>query len=547
MKNRLTLRNPDLTTRIEQNNNHISKKPRLSKLQKFRKIVIVFILPAIMGFTFGECEGIFSIRCDKAPQIAYNDIFNKVCVTSDGRIYFIKDCDSLSLLYEVEGSPALYSITKRKGFLPYITVGEAGTIVKGAGTWFLVDSPTTHSLNSVCTPGADLPGPYYAVGDSGTIIKSNDQGTTWFSLPSPTTTNLYRVECNRTSSNHVKVFGAGFLAYRSSDGGNTWEDISPPLQELPDIDANMYGPLDIITSFFLNDSTGYIFGPFGLTFFTQDGGSSWLDRHAFEFEQINTAYFISVDSGMIAGDNGKIRFTTDGGLSWLEDTTASNITTQNINNVFVREDSVAVVVGDSGLVVFVATDSSLIIPVELASFIASVSENTITLNWTTATELNNSGFEIQRTPRYQEGWANIGFVEGHGTTTETQEYSYLDNTVGTGTYFYRLKQIDFSGQYEYSDVIEVEVNGPLTFGLEQNYPNPFNPSTLIKYSVPENGFVKLSVYNLVGEEVRVLVNETVDAGFYEATFNATSLPSGIYFYKLQTPNFTQTKKMILLK
>ena len=187
------------------------------------------------------------------------------------------------------------------------------------------------------------------------------------------------------------------------------------------------------------------------------------------------------------------------------------------------------------------------VPVELTSFTANVNnEGNVVLNWNTATELNNQMFEIER--RNNEGqYSTIGYVDGFGTTTEPQEYSYTDNTAGTGTYYYRLKQIDFGGQYEYSDEIEVEVIGPLTFALEQNYPNPFNPSTNIKYSLPENGFVKLSVYNLVGEEVSVLVNETVDAGFYEATFNAASLPSGTYFYRLQAGNTVQVKKMVLLK
>jgi len=187
------------------------------------------------------------------------------------------------------------------------------------------------------------------------------------------------------------------------------------------------------------------------------------------------------------------------------------------------------------------------IPVELTFFTANVNaERNVVLNWSTATEINNQMFKIER--RTNEGqFITIGYVEGFGTTTEPQEYTYFDNTVGTGTYFYRLKQIDFGGQYEYSDEIEVEVNGPLTFALEQNYPNPFNPSTIIKYSVPENGFVKLSVFNLVGEEVSVLVNQEVDAGFYESTFSAANLPSGTYFYRLQAGNTVQVKKMVLLK
>ena len=187
-----------------------------------------------------------------------------------------------------------------------------------------------------------------------------------------------------------------------------------------------------------------------------------------------------------------------------------------------------------------------IIPVELLSLSASVLVNDVILSWSTATEINNQMFEIER--RNKEGqFITIGNVEGYGTTTEPQEYSYIDNTVGTGIYYYRLKQIDFNGTYEYSGEIEVEVNGPLTFVLEQNYPNPFNPSTLIKYSVPENGFVKLSVYNLVGEEVNLLVSGQVDAGFYEIEFDATALASGIYFYRLQAGNFVETKKMVLMK
>ena len=187
------------------------------------------------------------------------------------------------------------------------------------------------------------------------------------------------------------------------------------------------------------------------------------------------------------------------------------------------------------------------VPVELTSFAANVNNNgDVILNWTTASELNNQLFEIER--RSEEGqYLMIGYVNGHGTTTEAQEYSYVDNNVEPGTYFYRLKQIDFLGTYEYSDEVEVEVNGPLTFHLEQNYPNPFNPSTNIKYNIPESGIVKLAVYNTLGEEVAVLVDGMVQAGFYEVTFDASSLPSGAYFYRLQSDNLNQVKKMLLMK
>ncbi len=188
-----------------------------------------------------------------------------------------------------------------------------------------------------------------------------------------------------------------------------------------------------------------------------------------------------------------------------------------------------------------------IIPVELTSFTANVNGNgSVTLNWETATELNNLMFEIERKDENSE-FRTIGFVEGAGTTTEPQQYSYTDATVGIGIYTYRLKNVDFDGRFYLSDPIEVDVKGPLTFALEQNYPNPFNPSTNIKFSVPESGDIKLAVFNIVGEEVAVLVNGFTEAGFYNVTFDATSLPSGVYLYKLQSANSVETKKMMLLK
>ncbi|RKY96604.1 MAG: hypothetical protein DRQ13_05715 [Ignavibacteriae bacterium] len=187
------------------------------------------------------------------------------------------------------------------------------------------------------------------------------------------------------------------------------------------------------------------------------------------------------------------------------------------------------------------------VPVELTSFTANVNNSgQVELNWSTATETNNQLFEIER--RAENGqFSTIGYVEGHGTTTEPQNYSYTDVSVSTGIYYYRLKQLDFLGSYEYFDEIEVDVNGPLSFDLEQNYPNPFNPSTNIKFSVPESGDVRLAVYNLVGEEVAVLVDGFSEAGFFEVTFNASSLPSGAYFYKLQSGNSVVAKKMLLMK
>ncbi len=185
------------------------------------------------------------------------------------------------------------------------------------------------------------------------------------------------------------------------------------------------------------------------------------------------------------------------------------------------------------------------VPVELISYTAELNESDVTLSWQTATETNNSGFKIQR--KSDDEFESIGFVEGKGTTTETQNYHFKDLNIPSGNYTYRLKQIDFDGTYEYSNMIEIEVSLPIEFSLEQNYPNPFNPSTNIKYSIPADGNVTLKVYDVLGNEVSTLVNEFQQAGTFDVTFTGSSLASGVYYYQLTTGDLTATKKLMLTK
>ncbi len=190
-------------------------------------------------------------------------------------------------------------------------------------------------------------------------------------------------------------------------------------------------------------------------------------------------------------------------------------------------------------------DNSLTVPVELVSFTGSVNGNTVLLNWSTATETNNRGFDIERSSD-QNNFVNIGYVKGNGTTTQKSDYSFNDNTIDFGKYYYRLKQIDFNGSFTYSPVVNVDFSN-LSYKLSQNYPNPFNPTTSISYSIPEKSFVKLEIFNTLGQKVKTLVNGEKESGNYSINFRAENIPSGMYLYKLSTGKFSETKKMLLLK
>ncbi len=207
--------------------------------------------------------------------------------------------------------------------------------------------------------------------------------------------------------------------------------------------------------------------------------------------------------------------------------------------------------GNGGLAYNISVDTSdTNIPVELSSFTASTSNGNVVLNWTTATETNNKGFEVQRSNGGE--YQTIAFVQGNGTSTQQHSYTYSDQKVENGNYSYRLRQVDFDGTSEYSQVVEVSVSNPVEFNLAQNYPNPFNPSTKINYSLKVDSKVTLKVFDILGQEVVTLLNENIAAGAHNVTFDASKLNSGVYLYKIEAngvdgSSFTSVKKMILTK
>ena len=188
------------------------------------------------------------------------------------------------------------------------------------------------------------------------------------------------------------------------------------------------------------------------------------------------------------------------------------------------------------------------LPMELTSFISVIKKNDITLKWTTSSENNNERFEIERSITDSKEWKMVGAVPGFGNSSIPVSYSFTDRALNTGNYNYRLKQIDFNGDFKYHYLSnDVSIETPVKYNLSQNYPNPFNPVTRIDFEIPQDGNVNISVYDNSGKLVTTITNGFKTAGYYTSYFNASDLSSGVYFYRLESQNFNQVKKMTLIK
>ena len=473
--------------------------------------------------------------------------------------------------------------------------GTGGKIINttnGGLDWFNQNSNTTVWLNTIQFIDASNG---WACG-SNQILKTTDGGLIWSVQNFPSSTNIYAIQFVNTNIGWIiSHFADSAYIHKSIDGGVSWtiqhQAQNEYYESMHFLDENTgwvtfsFGLSGVLKTtgggsiwtqynanfsgnpthiWFVNNLTGWVshntLGSYGISKST-DGGVTWFLQIQESAKFIHSINFPNLNIGFAVGwqmyippnpDQEFIMKTTDGGSNWFEQYRGVGV----LNSIFFVNDQLGWAVGKNGTILYTPNGG---LPVELINFTADIIDNDVILNWTTATETNNLGFAIER-KHNKADWRELGFVPGHGTTTEPQFYSFDEKSVAPGKYQYRLKQIDYDGTYEYSDIVEVEVGLPTEYSLSQNYPNPFNPSTKIKFSIPfvetrDRVSVQLKVYDVLGNEVATLVNEEKPAGSYEVGFDGTGLTSGIYFYQLRAGDpstgsgqgFIETKKMILLK
>lgn len=421
--------------------------------------------------------------------------------------------------------------------------GSGGKIYKttnGGASWDSIYTTSIQALSRIYFYNENLG---ITVGNGGSMYKTTDGGVTWASINGTGLTGGINAAAILNPSTYIAGSFINGGVYKTTDGGTSWF-------LLPTIGTT---PASISDIKFTDENNGYIIGATGVTAVgflhkTTDGGLTWENTNfPFATTRLYSMALRGLNDFVIVGSEGNIFYTSNGGTSWASYNFGMRVQLngQILGAAFPHPDT-CIVAGAGGYVVKFVMPSQ--IPVELTSFTASVSGSDVTLNWVTASETNNRGFEIERAPAGSSDWLPAGYTEGRGSSAEMNSYSFTDYNLSSGSYSYRIKQLDYDGTVTVYNLAEnVTIGIPAEFALMQNYPNPFNPETTIRFAIPQKEHVSISVYDILGKQVASVLNETKEAGSYTVGFSGSSLPSGVYIYTITAGSLSQSRKMTLMK
>ena len=393
-------------------------------------------------------------------------------------------------------------------------------------TWTSVSTGLTDpDIMSLAVSGANL---FAGTWGGGAFLSTNNGGN-WTAINS----GLTHPVVYAFGINGVNIFAGtgGGGVFLSTNNGASWTAVNSGLTNLD------------VRSFAFIGSNIFAATYGGGVFLSTNNGTSWTTVNT-GLTYPGVLSFAVSDANLFAGTAcGGVFLSTDNGTSWT-DVNEGDLTSQCVYSLTVKDSNLFA--GTYQGYVWRRPLSEMIVPVELTNFTAKTNGADVILDWSTATELNNSGFEVQKKSGSEE-WYSIGFIQGSGTTQQRHNYSFTDYSISPGIYSYRLKQTDFDGSFEFSPEVEVEVSSPKEFILEQNYPNPFNPSTAIRYSLPVQSRVILKIYDVLGREVATLVDDIQDAGFRTVEWDANGIASGMYFYRIVAGDIRAIRRMVLIK
>ncbi len=368
----------------------------------------------------------------------------------------------------------------------------------------------------------------------GELVKSTDGGLNWVLQTNYIHFALTEIAIDKNNPQIMYIAGDERVT-KSTNGGTSWTVSANGLPSGLGVYTVSVSPTNSQILLASNDNDLYR---------STDAGGSWTSVYGSacrrtEFNPVNGNYAIALTFSPY-----KVLISSNAGAAWSDFTAGFN--PDELSDLAFNASGTKLYVSTSMMGVYVHDFS--FVPVELVSFTAAYNSGAVDLRWQTATELNNHGFEIQRSFG-NNSWTTIGFIKGEGTSSLPVTYSYTDHpeTNSGSKVTYRLKQLDLDGSFKYSGEVEVVTQQPYSFALEQNYPNPFNPTTTIEFTIPSEREVSLVLYNSMGEEIKVLLNNILREGKHTLQFDGSELSSGMYLLMLKSGSESVSRKLMLMK